>query len=316
MTPFFRRKAPMEKLEAELTLLRTRAAALNSRHSAAEAAYDEAKANLQRHHLEANLDADDKARAKLEAVLAACAVTRDGYADALAEVQTKISGTEQKLAAERSAVERKAASEKLARDLDAVERELPDYLAAGKRFTNTLEKLHFHHESSAMARFIGNTATQVEVAAGFALVELRGMVNAIQDGVAPIPAARPVSASVPMPEPSPPTQTVFMMKSAKYHDHDGRSRFAGQWEDATMPVATAQRALRLRVAVPVTDPRRAQLRGSRGGDYDPKAPDVVDLDAVEEHKIVPHTNPVLREANFTPLPTAEPRTILIDVPRS
>ncbi|WP_461322002.1 zinc ribbon domain-containing protein [Bradyrhizobium diazoefficiens] len=306
----------MEKLEAELASLRTRAAALNSRHSAAEAAHDDAKAKLQRHHLDADLDADDKARAKLETAVAACAVTRDGYANALVEVQAKITDAEQKLAAERATVERKAVSEKLASDLDAVERALPDYLAAGKRFADALEKLHFHHESGAMVRFICNTATQVEVAAGFALVELRGMVVAIHDGVAPIPAPKPVSASLPVPEPSPPTQTVFMMKSAKYHDHDGRSRFAGQWEDATMPVATAQRALRLGVAVPVTDPRRAQLRGSRGGDFNPRAPDVVDLDAVEEPKGVPHANPVLSGANFTPLPTAAPRTILIDVPLS
>jgi len=69
-------------------------------------------------------------------------------------------------------------------------------------------------------------------------------------------------------------------------------------------------------AVPLTDPRRAQLRCARGGDFNPKAPDVVDLDAVEEPKGVAHVNPVLREANFSPLPTAEPRTILIDVPRS
>lgn len=316
MTPFFRRKSPMEKLEAELASLRTRAAALNSRHSAAEAAHDDAKAKLQRHHLDADLDADDKARAKLETAVAACAVTRDGYANALVEVQAKITDAEQKLAAERATVERKAASEKLASDLDAVERALPDYLAAGKRFADALEKLHFHHESGAMVRFICNTATQVEVAAGFALVELRGMVVAVREGVAPIPAAQPVTTSVPIAEPSPPTQMIFMMKSANFRDHDGRIRFAKQFEDATMPVTTAQRALRMGVAVLVTDPKRARLRGTRGGDFNPRAPDVIDLDVVEEPKNLPHFDPVPRSANFTPLPTAEPRTILIDVPRS
>ncbi|MDA9501535.1 hypothetical protein [Bradyrhizobium sp. CCBAU 11357] len=308
----------MEKLEAELASLRARAETLNSRHAAADAEFFDAKSKLQRHHLEADLNADNKARAKLEATVATCAVTRDGYADALAEVQAKVADVEQKLAAERATVERKAASETLAGDLDAVEHALPDYLAACKRFADALEKLHFHPESGAMVLFIGNTATQVEVAAGFALVELRGMVDAIRDGIAPIPAAKPEATSVPMTEPSAPMQTVFMMKSAKYRDHEGRSRFAGQFEDATMPVMSAQRALRMGVAVPVTDPRRAQLRGSRGGDFNPRAPDVVDLDAVEEQKpeSLPHVNPVVREANFTPLPTKAPRTILIDVPRS
>jgi hypothetical protein len=36
----------------------------------------------------------------------------------------------------------------------------------------------------------------------------------------------------------------FMLCSAHCRDHDGRKRFAGQWEDAIMPVATAQCALR------------------------------------------------------------------------
>lgn len=313
---FFTRKTMTETLETEIAALRARAETLNSRRAGAEAAYDDAKARLQRHHLEANLDADDKARAKLEDVVAACAMTRDGYTDALAELQTKIAHAEQKLAAERAAADRKAASEKLASDLDAIEKALPDYLAVGKRFADALQKLHFHFESGAIARFVGNAAAQVEVAAGFALVELRGMVDAIHDGTAPVPAAKPVSASVPVPEPAPPTMTVFMLKSSHYRDHDDRKRFAGEWEDAIMPVTTAQRAMRMGVAVPVTDPRRARLRGTRGGDHDPRAGDVIDLDAIEEPKKVSHADPVLRAANFTPLPTPEPRTILIDGPRS
>lgn len=234
---------------------------------------------------------------------------------AFASWVTSAASAEQKLAAESATVERKAASETLARNLDAVERALPDYLAAGKRFADALEKLHFHHESGAMVLFIGNTATQVEVAAGFALVELRGMVDAIRNGVAPIPAAKPVSA-VPVAEPSPPTQMVFMMKSAKYRDQDGRSRFAGQWEDATMPVATAQRALRLRVAVPVTDPRRARLRGSRGGDFNPNAADVVDLDKIDEDSgSFSGTPDALRAANFRVVDRGATRTGTISVTR-
>jgi hypothetical protein len=105
-------------------------------------------------------------------------------------------------------------------------------------------------------------------------------------------------------EPPPPTQTVFMLRSAKYRDHDGRSQFAGQYEDSIMPVPTAQRAVRLGAAVSVADPRRAQLRGARGSDYRPLAPDVVDLDAIEEPKGVPYlgvdiADPALRAANFT-----------------
>lgn len=188
---FFKRKIMTEQLEAELAGLRARADTLRSRHAAADAAFNDAKANLQRHHIEAELDADDRARAKLEAALAACTLTRDGYADALVEVQTKIAAAEQALVAERSAVARTAASEKLSRDLDAVERALPDYLTAGQRLVDALQNIHFHFETDQMAHYVGNTTTQVEVAAGFALAELRGMATAIRTGAAPIPAAKP-----------------------------------------------------------------------------------------------------------------------------
>ena len=42
------------------------------------------------------------------------------------------------------------------------------------------------------------------------------MVEAIRDGAGPIPAAEPDASLTSAQEPSPPTQTVFMMKSAKY----------------------------------------------------------------------------------------------------
>jgi hypothetical protein len=67
-----------------------------------------------------------------------------------------------------------------------------------------------------------------------------------------------------------------------------------------MPVTTAQKAMRLGLAVPTTDPRRDQLRGARGGDYRADAPDVVDLDAAEEHTSASYVGrgAVLRDANF------------------
>ena len=306
-----------EQFEAELSALRARAGSLSSRLAAAEAAFGDAKAKLQRHHLEADLDADDKTRAKLEATVAACAVARDGFVDALAEVQAKLAQAEQKLAAERDAVERKAASDKLARDLDAVQRALPEYLAAGRGLACALETIHHNFEAAQIATFIHNGQAQIEIAAAFVVQELRNTVGAIRDGAAPIPAANHGAALNSTPQPAPPTTTVFMLRSAKYHDHDGRKRFAGQWEDATMPVATAQHALRLGVAVAVTYPRRAQLRGARGGDFNPQASDVVDLDTEEKPTRAPQIepDPVLHEAGFVALDrTAETRTIEIEVP--
>ena len=59
-------------------------------------------------------------------------------------------------------------------------------------------------------------------------------------------------------------------------------------------------------------------RGIRGGDYSPRAPDVLDLDAFEQPKGTSHigADPVLSEAQFTTIDrSAEARTIQIEVPR-
>lgn len=75
---------------------------------------------------------------------------------------------------------------------------------------------------------------QIEIAANFTLAELKAMPDAIRQGRQTIPR-EPAPTPVAVTEPPPTTITVFMLRSAKYRDHDGRKRFAGQWEDATMP---------------------------------------------------------------------------------
>jgi hypothetical protein len=144
------------------------------------------------------------------------------------------------------------------------------------------------------------------------------MVTAIRDGSAPIPAPKPAPDPVTVIEPPTPTMTVFMLRSANYRDHDGWKWFAGQYEDTMMPVPTAQRALRHGVAVSVADPRRAHLRGARGSDYRPLAPDIVDLDAMKEAGGAPYvgSDPALAQAHFTEIDrSGEARTIQLAVPR-
>jgi hypothetical protein len=311
----FRKRSPMEKLQKFLAELRSRAAALSAKRTAAETALGEATAARERHMLEGDL-ADDQTAEKLQVKVDSCTSRLAGLDAALAALQVQIADIEQKLADERAAVERAKAAEKLENDLDEIERALPDYLAAARRFADVLELVFFHYESTEMARFVSNGMAQVEIASACSIQELRGMVTAIRDGSAPIPAPKPAPGPVPVIEPPPPTQTVFMLRSANYRDETGRKRFAGQFEDAIMPVPTAQRALRHGMAVSVADPRRAQLRGSRGSDYRPLAPDVVDLDAIEEPKGAPYlgvhiADPALREANFTVIDRGPARALKV-----
>jgi hypothetical protein len=322
MAPFFRKKSPMQKLETELASLCARAETLSNRHAAADAAFVDAKSKLRRHHLEADLDADEKAGAKLEAAVATCALTRDGYADALGDVQNMIADIEQKLANERAAAHRKAASEELARNLDEIERALPDFLTAARGFADALEGVaHFHWETGEMVKFVRSGQAQVEIAAAMALQELRGMVTAIFDGAAPIPPRKPEPEPVVVVEPAPETRRLFALRAIKWRDANGRQRHGLQFEDHELTPAAAQRGLRIGAVVPLTDPRRKQLLGSRGGHHvDPNSRDLLDLDD-EEATRPPHIAPVLpsdplASADFRVIDrSAEARVLKIAVPR-
>jgi hypothetical protein len=305
----------MEKLENELASLRARAETLGTRHAASEAAFADAKAKLQRHHLEAD-DGDEKTISKLEAGVAAAMLKRDGFADALAEVRKLIAVTEQKLKAERETVERNAAADKLSADLDKVERALPQYLETARRLADALEAIHYHFEATQMAAFVANASSQLEVAGAFALQELRGTVNAIRDGGAPIPAPKPIVQPVAVIEAAPETRTVFAMKNLKYRGADGKTRYVGQYEDHALAPVLAQKALHCGAAVSIADERRRHLRGARGGDFNFAAPDVVDLDAVELPSLpyVGPDNPVLREAGFVRVDRGPDRVLKIAAP--
>ena len=217
MALLFKRKTSVEKLETELAALHARAKTLGSRHAAAEAAFVDAKAKLQVHLLEADLDGDEKARTKLEAAVAACALTRDGLADALTEVQTRIAGAQKAIEAERAAVQRNAAADTLGRELDEIEKALPAYLAASRRFADAIEAVgHWHFDSGQMGTFARNTQAQIEIAAVFAVEELRRMVNAIRDGGAPIPPRKPEHTSV---APLPPVADPAVVQESPISDH-------------------------------------------------------------------------------------------------
>jgi hypothetical protein len=306
----------MQHLETTIASLTNRGEQLAAKRVTAQDALDKAIKSRQQTLLSGDLD-DQRTLDKLQGAVDMAASTLAGIDDVLAVLAQQKTEAESQLAAERQRIERAAAADKLDKQVAAIEAALPGYLEQSRALADALSKIsHWHFESGQMAGFVQNTMGQIEIAANFALAELKALPEAIRQGRQAIPrelALKPV----PVPEP-PLTMTFFMLRSAHYRDHDGRKQFGGQWEDATMPVATAQRALDKGIATAVTDPRRAQLRGARGGDFNPHAPDVVDLDTVEEPKGVPHIepDPVLRQANFTVIDrSAEARTIQVEVPR-
>lgn len=313
------RKTPMQELELEATIasLTKRGEQLAIKRAAAQVALDKTIKARQHALLSGDLD-DQRALDNLQSLVDTAASTLTGIDDALAVLAQDKADAECQLAAERERIKRADAADKLHKQVTAIEAALPIYLEKSRDLADALSATgHWHFETSQMASFVQNAMSQIEIAANFALADLKAMPDAIRCGQQAMPV-EPLTMPTAEPAAEPPVMTIFLLRSARFRDQDGRKRFAGQWTDATMPVATAQRALDKGIAVPTTDPRRAQLRGARGGDFTPDAPDVVDLDAAEASKAaLHHVDPVLRSANFTIIDrSAEERTIEINATRA
>jgi hypothetical protein len=315
MKPFWK-KTTMDHLKSTLSALQLRAAALADKRTAAEAALAMATAARQQHRLDGDL-ADDKLDAKLQSNVDLCLSKLTGLDADIAALQAKITDTERQIADERAVAERRAASELLSRNLGAVEKALPIYLDAARQFTKALDELHHHFEASQMSAFVSNAATQVEVAGAFTLVELRGMVNAIAEGSAPVPPAKPVPAPVATVEPPPQTRTLFATHSLKWREN-GRVRTAPAFEDVELPLELAERALRHGACVGLAHELRKTHTGVKGGYVpDPNLIGIVDLDAVSDFSDARHASfdPVA-SARITPFDRGPERNISIPALRA
>ena len=315
--PLFR-KTTMHKLETAVAALADRDGQLAAKRVTAQQALDKAVKARQDALLSGDLD-DQRAIDKLQAAVDSAASALVGIDDAISILAQQKVEAEGQLAAERERVKRSAAADKLAAKIAAIEATLPKYLAQSRVFTDALSEIAGHHyESAQMAQFVQNAAAQVELASNFALADLKNMPERIKTGELAMPRDQPEPEPIKATEAPPETQRLFSLRSVKWTDDNGQQRYGLQYTDVDLPPVAAQRALRRNVAVPVTDPRRRDLKGARGGYHvDPNAPDIVDLDDGQT-TCPPHFAPVTNDphAKFMILDrSAENRTLQIEVPR-
>jgi hypothetical protein len=305
----------MDKIESVIASLTKRHDQLAAKRITAQKAMDKAIKARQDALLSGDLD-DQRTLDKLQGMVDSATSAMSGIDDALAMLAQQKAEADSQLVEERDRAERAKVSDEINAAVTDIAKRVEPTLSAMRGIAGKLMALdHLSFEVGQLGRHLSGVAGEAEIAFAFVVPDVRRMADAAKDGSAAIP--RRPKAVEPIPaDPVPPTMTVFMLRSANYRDEDGRSQFAGQYEDAMMPVPTAQRALRHGVAVSVADPRRAQLRGARSSDYRPLAPDVVDLDAIEEPKGVPYVgvqiaDPALREANFTVIDRGPARALKV-----
>jgi hypothetical protein len=257
-------KTKMEKLEAVLTALRKRAKLLTGRRGTAKAALDDALIQRQRHLLEGDVN-DEKVSRRLQSMVDSCTSTLTGIDDALAALQAQTNDAEEALNAERLSVERKVAAEQIAANVATVERQIGPWLAASREIAAAFAKLDHVFEAGQIGSFITNAAGEVEIAAAVTLAELRNLPKAVADGSAPIPHRPEPGAPEPEPER---LEQVFALHAVSW-TYDGQQRRMGKWNDVELPREIAERALRLGICVPLSDPRRKQLVGQSPGHPEP-----------------------------------------------
>jgi predicted nucleic acid-binding Zn-ribbon protein len=201
MKNFFR-KTPMQPLETAIASLTKRGEQLAAKRVTAQDALDEAIKTRQQALLSGDID-DQRTLDKVQAAVVAATSDLAGIDDALAILAQHKAEAESQLAAERQRIERAAAADKLDKRVAAIEAALPGYLEQSRALADTLSKIgHWHFESRQIAGFLENTMGQIEVAANFALGELKALPEAIRQDRLAIPrelVPTPVAVTVPTP---------------------------------------------------------------------------------------------------------------------
>jgi hypothetical protein len=297
------RKAMTQKIEDNIAALAKRGEQLVVKRAKAQDALDKATKARQDALLSGDLD-DQRAIDRLQAAVDTAKSALTGIDDALAVLARQKAEAEAALDTERQRVQRITAADALEKRIAVIEASAAPWPEQSRIYADALAELaHWHFGADEMSKFLQNCMAQMETAANFQLTKLKAMPGLIREGHQAIPADKPKLVSVAPVEQPAPTMTVFMIRSARYRDHDGHKRFAGQFEDAIMPVPTAQKAMRLGLAVSTADPLRATHHGARGGDFRPDAADVVDIDEGEEHSGIPYLGPdkndPVAQANFS-----------------
>ena len=324
------------KMDKTVASLRARTDALLQMRDAAKVALDAAVAERQAFAVSGDLDGGaetDRAMSKLQKAVDSAASSVAGLDSALDEMSKQLTAAESALTAERDRAARMAASEKIERDLAEIEREIAEFLVAGRTLVGGLEKLGtLVFDTAALAGYVARSLGEIELGGAVCTREISGAIDRIRDGSARIPEDAQQPEPVVEVLPPAPTVTVFILRHARYCDPaTGALVRLHRYQDAVLSPRLAEIALRSGAATRLTDPVRKLNAGrwppmnSASAAYDL---DAIDIDAMppldpieappaEETAPQPPPNyeppPPIKHKAFEPLDRGKP--YVINVPR-
>jgi hypothetical protein len=189
----FARKTVVQKLQADLDGLKTRAVLLNTKRDAARSALNDAIAARQTHLLEGDID-DAKAATTLQSKVDTATNELAGYDAAIAALSVSIAEAELAVTAEVRRIKAEADAKALAGVVDGLEDKFGPWLEATRAVAADLESLNNFTYTDPLAAFFRHTAGEAEFALRMTLDELARSISAVAAGtkevrIGPQPAA-------------------------------------------------------------------------------------------------------------------------------
>jgi hypothetical protein len=257
----FSKKTLMQKIEAELAALTSRATLLNTKRKAAQSTLDGAVEARQKMLLTGNLD-DSKASLALQAKVDTATSALAGFDTAITAQAALVADAEARLAAERLDADRKVGSDLLATQVAVIDQLLGPWLESSRNLASAFEEIHWRFECAQVGGFIRNAAGEVENANLMTAPDLHRSIKSIRDGGLAIPRV-PNAVVVPAPAAKQPTtRHVFSVHNVSWTDETGLRVQAAGFE-CDLPPACAERGLKSGALALIGSTAHRTLAGTR-----------------------------------------------------
>jgi len=253
----------MKQIAEALGLLKSTMSRINTQRDTAKAALATARDTLKQHLLSS--DGGDKTT--IAALKNQIVSERELIAalDDAAETQTAlVVAEESRLADDETKRQRAAASQAINADVDQIESQLASWLTETRALAASLKKYEsFRTECSGIAEFIGNCATESELALSVSIPDLRSAASAVLEGREKAPVAPGVVIALVKPAPAPTTKRMFLTQSLAWFDAKGDKHRGAAMNDAELPVHLIAKANSFGAVHELNSDMRKKNGGSR-----------------------------------------------------